>query len=418
MEIEQQFLTPQDHNMTFNIDTVRDGRYSVYTDQNVFISEHNEFHVAHEVAQNWSQSNSGKTAYIHPPKFRVSVVGTSEPNNEEPIVEVSSSSSSSSPIIVDDGSDDLTDYSNWNIISGETFSDQTNEGYNTNQSNTLFINCVFENNGSGLLVQKGNGMGSHNWINNVHFKNCIFRNNWKGHYNSDSHGAYIAQVDGLQFINCAFDTNGWNGLYPKKKYGRNHNLYLSHCSNVLVDSCVFRKELYTSLKFRAENPVCNNITVRNSAFIECGLPLAFDSNSSRPAATYYKNVNVYDNVFARTMGWPPEGEWIAGRGIKVSCVDMGLFENNWFGDDTLNYNEAIHVDSAYAMKSIVCKNNISELLENREHWTTEVGRKRKEHTEITWQNNISQDVANPSRTLENFSGNIYSAQDWISYYRA
>jgi len=392
--------------MSNGFEIVRDGRFVVHDSRGAidgFISEHNEQHVAFRVAAKWSSDNAGEVAYVTPPSFRVTDSPADDVIVNPPV----------DPVEPPD--DEEFDYTGWTIYENMTFSGDGGYALDPDEDEKILIrNCTFKDNEGGLSVQKGNGRGDDNWIKDVHIINCRFVDNFISEDAERKQAAYIAQVDGLLIKGCYFDRNGWDGADGERS-GYRHNLYLSRCKNVRVVSNVFRRESYVSLKLRTELDLCHNITIEYNVFLECPFPLDFATND-KPGSIFYRNVNVRNNVFARTLGWPLDepGTLPTVRCFALRNVSGGTVEDNLFVDNIPEKGEAIYVSGSTPIENVVVRNNVSKIVTDKSPWNTHSGRKLQEVDGLTWENNtVSTDH---SKKFEDFTGDVESANDLIAFY--
>lgn len=310
---------------------------------------------------------------------------------------------------------DSTDYTGWAVIEGQTFTGRPAEGARCRQPRTLYLNCTFEANGTGLWVQPD---GADTRISDVHLVGCTFKNNWRGHYSSHSHGAYIERVDGLLIEGCVFEGNGWPNQGERPDYGLNHHLYISMSSDVTVRGCVFMDGLYHAVKFRNSTYISEHLYVEGNAFLTTPAPLAFSMNAAdKPGSVIYRDIEVWDNVFAATPAWPPGSEHAATRLVEVNNADGVRVHGNLFVEGTTpGREEAVHVHPWGPNLNATISDNTSELTPfPAGSYTNANGYKLAEDDELILRGNVSRPPS--GRTWAAYPGSRTDASAIIDYFR-
>lgn len=160
----------------------------------------------------------------------------------------------------------------------------------------VFRDCLFTGWSDAVVLQ----LLKPGKITNVRFDNCIFVLNYiAGETNTHSQGVFTKDVDGVEFRNCLFDTNGWRpdteqmkllGIPPGLPTKFNHNLYAQHGSkNIWLINCVIANGSSHGVQLRNGGTLRDNLFYGNAvhAFVY-GDPDAIDRTPQI----------LIDNVFA------------------------------------------------------------------------------------------------------------------------
>ena len=113
---------------------------------------------------------------------------------------------------------------------------------------------------------------------------CIIKDNYgidpeTGH----TQGLY-AEADNLTISNCLFDNNG------KENYWFDHNIYLGHCDNILVEGNTFQNA-YDAIKLRGlTNSIVRNNIIHDMALI--GIQVGGDGSTGRDT----ENLIIENNI--------------------------------------------------------------------------------------------------------------------------
>ena len=304
------------------------------------------------------------------------------------------------------------------VIRGRTFSGAEDDyGLRLNRGDVLIEDCVFTGNGAGLLIQSGDGRGEDNRLRNVTIRRCRF----VGNVGADpSHGANLAQIDGLTIEDCYFDLNGWDGESGGgaggERSGFRHNLYLRRCRNVVVRGNVFRRASYNDFKLRTEEAGFDHVLIEGNVFVECRLGLDFSSNDE-DGGTWYSDVVVRGNVFVRSQPFPKADS--STTAMQIGNVDGALIEDNLFIDSAADRGEAIRVRGSDPLDAVMVRNNTTDFAvpDGQHVFTSHSARRRRAVEGLTWQNN-QRVPTRPQRWADFVSegGDVEDAAAIINYY--
>lgn len=162
------------------------------------------------------------------------------------------------------------------------------------------------------IVLQGYSEGA---IKNAVMIRCIVNNSfghWDGAVGGHSSGIYADAVDGLRFIECTFDRNGWNPqVNGAKRTKFNHNFYVQYnCANVAMSGSIVTRGSSHGLQLRCGGDVINNLFVRN----------ALGFYVSRAPSLVLDNVVMdCDDIDDRE---------IRGQGININPVVQATVANN------------------------------------------------------------------------------------------
>ncbi|MFI4860425.1 MAG: hypothetical protein ACIAXF_07065 [Phycisphaerales bacterium JB063] len=245
-------------------------------------------------------------------------------------------------------------------------------------------------------------------LRGIRFHRCTIRNAYALD-GDDSHGMYGWHVAGLSITQCVFDHNGWaEDIDDVYRTGRSHNVYFSDCTQINLEGNVFCRESYLSVKFRCETEgLCRDITIRDNLFIGCAYPLEFGANGDIDSINY-ANIELKNNVFARTTGWPVNAP--RNLAVTITRTSGALVQSNLFIDNGVEgsqFNEAVRASAYHALEDIVIRDNDAFLPTPRgDDMFSTHHREQRSVPEVTFINN-RENIAHgryvdPSVTMEKY----------------
>lgn len=223
--------------------------------------------------------------------------------------------------------------------------------------NILIENCDFLS--GGLVVQKRSAQGKSipdelkNWK--------LIGNKIVGAWNiagrAHASGLFASGVDGLEIVRNTFDHNGWN---PAKQGGQatmfNHNLYLSHVSNVTVKDNRIERASSMGIKFRSDvTDGSRNIVIEGNRFLEGELGIHIGGNSNAPGR--FRHVRIVGNTFDRLGASQPTGRKFAWGIDVVDNVDTVVKDNLFTNMPSFPNRHLVKVSGT--QERVVVENNVS-----------------------------------------------------------
>jgi hypothetical protein len=214
----------------------------------------------------------------------------------------------------------------------------------------LFEDCLFLANNPGQeggVTQRVNGETPRRW----RFRLCrlwdVYRPEQAGNWGTNdvaarenrTSGLFLSDIDGLHFVECAFDLVGWEpgynlgggpGKQPPSRYS--HCLYIQrNCTNVGVERCIFSRAASAGVQVRPGGIIRDNIAV------DCNLSLTAkmaNEGTNPPGANAnqtYMTRNLVVNGSTKPQGYSPVGDeggvvYLEATGlvytgnIRINCV--------------------------------------------------------------------------------------------------
>ena len=203
----------------------------------------------------------------------------------------------------------------------------------------IFLRVDIDGLGEGYRVQDTNY--------GITWDGCDTRNTFGGKdiYLTAGNGIF-ANVEGLTIKNCTFVNNGVNNPADP---GHEHSLYLSDCSNLLIENNVFYNSFNAIYPTNGQNIIIRGNVIYNQE--EAGIVLA--------ARNYGNYKDLLDNVIVEK-----NMIYNAGMGIQVKAGEGGLnssvisnmiIRNNIFHDD--NSYGALFIEQCYNINDVLIANN-------------------------------------------------------------
>lgn len=195
--------------------------------------------------------------------------------------------------------------------------------------NVLIENCEFLSGGLSIQTASPRGKSPAAELRNWRIIGNKIAGAWDVAGRAHKSGLFASGIDGLEILGNTFDHNGWN---PAKPGGQatmfNHNLYLTHVSNVVVKDNSIERASSIGIKFRSDSTGGSwNIVVEGNRFLEGEVGISLGGNSSEPAR--FRNVRIVGNVFDRLGATQPTGRRFAW-GMDIADITDAVIKDNLF----------------------------------------------------------------------------------------